>query len=386
MKVEDYFAMFDIGSDEDQKKRFLETLCEKARRWASTINIDELDGYKYDDKYTKEQKKKSFKWQFLKRFAKEGRTTHAAFEAWRNLKFDPAKDEVEEFMTNVKNLAATLEFSEEAQIMAIKSNMPRDVYGLCMQYNELDELKKFLIELFENLRMKSAVPFITAAAETSAFSMGEFVNNDVVSATSDDIGKLKNEISTLQYKVRRMTSADTRNKPNSKPWKPEVTPPRRIGGNFRGKGGRQNDAGRQASNSFGTNGNSSNGRNFNGRNQSRNSSSYNRPFGNRGQNNGNFGGNQRNRGRGRGRFDTSPNVRRPRVASKMIDKDKGRCFYCNEFRHFIRECPKKIEDEKSRRFSRMDTDYNQDGQYSDYDDTGIYTDDYDDEVFATLNS
>ena len=126
MNVEDYFAMFDIESDQDQKKkRFLETLFEKARRWASTINIDELDGYKYDDKYPKEQKDKSFKWQFLKRFAKEGRTTHAAFEAWRNLKFDPAKDEVEEFMTNVKNLAATLEFNEEAQIMAIKSNMPR---------------------------------------------------------------------------------------------------------------------------------------------------------------------------------------------------------------------------------------------------------------------
>ena len=108
-------------------------------------------------------------------------------------------------------------------------------------------------------------------------------------------------------------------------------------------------------------------------------------FGNRGQNSSNFGGKQRNRGRGRGRFDTSPSVRRPRVASKTIDKDKGRCFYCNEFGYFIRECPKKIEDEKSRRFSRMDTDYNQDGQYSDYDDTGIYTNDYDDEVFATLN-
>ena len=40
----------------------------------------------------------------------------------------------------------------------------------------------------------------------------------------------------------------------------------------------------------------------------------------------------------------------------------------------------------SRRFSRMNTEYYQDGQYSDYDDTGIYTDDYDDEVFATLNS
>ena len=170
--------------------------------------------------------------------------------------------------------------------------MPRDAYGLCMQYNKLDEFKKFIIELFENPRMKSAVP--SASAETSAFSMGEFVNNDVVSATSDDIGKLKNEISTLQYKVRRMTSADTRSKPNSKPWKPEVTPPRRRGCNFRGKGGRQNDFGRQTNNNSGTNGNSSNGRNFNSRNQSRNSSSSNRPFGDRGQNNGNFGGNQRN--------------------------------------------------------------------------------------------
>ena len=202
-------------------------------------------------------------------------------------------------MTNVKNLAATLEFNEEVQIMAIKCNILRDVYGLCMQYNKLDDLKKFLIELFENPRMKSAVPSITAAAETSAFSMGEFVNNNVVSATSEGIGNLKNEISTLQDKVRKMTSADTRSKPKSKPWKPEVTPPRRRGGNFRGKGGRQNDAGRQTSNSSGTNGNSSNSRNLNGRNQSRNSNSNNRPFGNRGQNNGNFGGNQRNRGRGR---------------------------------------------------------------------------------------
>ena len=115
----------------------------------------------------------------------------------------------------------------------------------------------------------------------------------------------------------------------------------------------------------------------------RNSGSNGKSFGSKGQNNGNFGGNQRNRGRGR--FDTSPNVRRPRVASKTIDKDKGRCFYCNEYGHFIREYTKKIGDEKSRRFRRMETEYNQDGKYLDYDDTGIYTDDYD-EVFATLSS
>ena len=101
------------------------------------------------------------------------------------------------------------------------------------------------------------------------------------------------------------------------------------------------------SNNTDTNSNSGSGRNFNGRNQPRKSNSNGRSFGNKGQNNGSFGGNQRNRCRGRGRFDTSPNVRRPRVASKTVDKHKGRCFYCNEFEHFIRECPKKIEDEKT---------------------------------------
>ena len=50
------------------------------------------------------------------------------------------------------------------------------------------------------------------------------------------------------------------------------------------------------------------------------------------------------------------------------------------------ECSKKTEDERSRRYSGMDSDYQQEGQYSDYDDTGLFTDDYDDEVFATLNS
>ena len=208
MKVEDYFAMFNITSDEDQKRRFLETLAEKARCWASTINIDELKSYRYDKKEPKEEKEKTFKWLFIKRFAKEGRTMHAAFEAWKNLKFDPAKDDVEEFMTTIKNLASTLAFNEEAQVMAIKSNMPRDIYGLCMQYEKLDELKKFLIELFENPRMKSAMPSIAAEVETSAFSIGEFVNNDVISATSDNIGKLKNEISALQFKVRRMMPSD----------------------------------------------------------------------------------------------------------------------------------------------------------------------------------
>ena len=239
-------------------------------------SVDKLKSYRYDEKEAKEEKEKTFKWLFIKRFAKEGRMTHTAFEA-----FDPAKDDVEEFMTTIKNLASTLAFNEEAQVMAIKSNMPRDIYGLCMQYDKLEGLRKFLIELFENPRMKSAVPSITAEVETSAFSMGQFVNNDVVSATSEDIGKLKNEISALQFKVRRMMPSDSRNKPNPKPWKPEVTPPRRKGNNFRGRGFRQNDSGRRDNSSSGQNNNNKRDRNFNNRSQSGNNNGNRKPFGNK---------------------------------------------------------------------------------------------------------
>ena len=57
-----------------------------------------------------------------------------------------------------------------------------------------------------------------------------------------------------------------------------------------------------------------------------------------------------------------------------------RCHYCNEFGHFIRECLKRIQDEK-RCFSSMNADYFADKVYSDdYDET------YDKEVFVTLNN
>ena len=44
----------------------------------------------------------------------------------------------------------------------------------------------------------------------------------------------------LQVRFNKITSTDFRNK-SSKPWKPEVTPPRRRGGLNRGRGSRQFD-------------------------------------------------------------------------------------------------------------------------------------------------
>ena len=43
---------------------------------------------------------------------------------WQNLKFDPLKDDIEYFCNDVKNLANRLGYPEDAQVMAIKVNLP----------------------------------------------------------------------------------------------------------------------------------------------------------------------------------------------------------------------------------------------------------------------
>ena len=256
--------------------------------------------------------------------------------------------------------------------MAVISVLPRDVYGICMTYKKLKELKTFLIEHFSNPKMREAVPGTTSAvADPGVFSIGQHMENNVVSPTVADVSKICQDMNALQVRFNKITSADFRSK-SSKPWKPEVTPPRRRGGFNRGRGGRQFDNAQRNCRFK----NSENNGNQDGDTSRRNNTGN---FRGRGQSRGNFRGNIRGKGRGRGRFDKNPNVRRPRVASKKVDNDKMRCHYCNEFGHFIREYSKKNRDEnKTGHFNGMSMDYYGDDLY-----TG---EDYDDDVFATLNS
>ena len=224
----------------------------------------------------------------------------------------------------------------------------------------------------EDSKMREAVPGIdSATGDPSVFSIGQHMENNVVSPTAADVSKICQDMNAFQVRFNKISSADFRSKYNT-PWKPEVTPPRRRGGFNRVKGGRQFDN-VQINERFKNNENNGN---QNWDNSQRNNTGN---FRSRGQGRGNFRGNIRGKGRGRGRFDKSPNVRRPRVASKTVDKDKMRCHYCNEFGHFIRECSKKNRDEnKIGHFNGMSMDYYEDDLY-----TG---EDYDDDVFATLNS
>ena len=147
----------------------------------------EVNKFDYDPKEAND-KKASMKYLFLARFAKEGRTLEAAYNAWGTLTFGPSKDDIEQFVLKVEELAKKLGYNEDAQVMVVKSVLPRDVYGICMTYKNLKDLKTFLIELFSNPKMREAVSgSASAPSDPSVFSIGQHMENNVVSTTAADV-------------------------------------------------------------------------------------------------------------------------------------------------------------------------------------------------------
>ena len=377
LKVEDYFTLHSIEDASEKIKRFKTMLCEVARKWVDTLDFKIVT--KWESKKPRD-KHAALKQLFLQRFVKEGRTLESAYDAWKTLSFDPAKEDIEQFIAKVRNLARKLGYNKDAQLMAVKNVLPRDVYGICMTQNDLGELEKFLVQLFSNPKMREAVPGpAVVSSEPGVFSIGQHVDNRVVGATSAELDKIRHDMNSMQVRFNNMSATDTRDKLPKKPWKPEVTPPRRRGGSNRGRGRRRSVSSRrddQRRNGIG-----------NGQNTQNNEQRFkNNGFRRRGQFRESLRGQFRGRGGGRGRFDKSPNVKHPRVASKTVDKDQMRCHYCNEPGHFMRECQKRSRDEGgSQCFSGLNSEYYDDE--SDYDDDyEDYEEEYEEDVFASLNA
>ena len=106
------------------------------RKWEQTLNYTEVNKFDYNPK-DQNDKKASMKYLFLARFAKEGRTLEAAYNTWSTLTFDPNKDDIEQFVSKVEDLAKKLGYNDDAQVIAEKSLLTRDVYGICKTYKTL---------------------------------------------------------------------------------------------------------------------------------------------------------------------------------------------------------------------------------------------------------
>ena len=104
LKVEGYFGVHQIIEQSDKINRFKDTLFKTSRKWAQTLNYAEVKKFDYDPENA-DDKKASMKYLFLTRFAKEGRTLEAVYSVWGVLTFDPNKDDIEQFILKVEELA-----------------------------------------------------------------------------------------------------------------------------------------------------------------------------------------------------------------------------------------------------------------------------------------
>ena len=180
-----------------------------------------------------------------------------------------------------------------------------------------------------------------------AEQLPDTVTNFDFDPDNEDSKKISIKYQFLQRFVVKGRTTEAMYTAKVQKFKPVITPPRRRGSNFCG-GGSFGNKGQGAQNIRDNRINQNNGtywprgQNFPNRGNKRYGMSQNRNF----RPNGRFGG--------RGRFDNSPNVRCPRVASSTVDKDKGRCYYCKEIGHFVSKCTKKIEDERGQaRYNSM---------------------------------
>ena len=344
LRVEDYFEHYNI-ENENKCREFKKTLTGKARAWASTIPnrlpalapaADPADRARpweaEGENPARARIEESMKNLFLTRFATQGRTPEALYAEWQNLKFDPLKDDIEDFMRDVKKIADGLGYGDGAVLMAVKGALPIEIQNLTITIDAIDQLRTFLIKVFDNPRMRATYG---GTKEGSGTSTGAFAAATAVAEPYDPgMSSLWDKLNSIESKFNKFSVSDPRH-PNARQYKPHVTPKR-----GRGRGQGQNRNHLRDDQTFDRSG-------------YRPNRSYSNDGRNRGnQTRGNTRGNYTPRGRGRS-YDKSPTVNRPRIASRTPNKDSGRCFYCKELGHFIRRCHKKAEDERRQNYREM---------------------------------
>ena len=285
----------------------------KARAWADTTKDGvALPVYQAIDPTVRADMEKSLKHLFLTCFAIQERTPEALYAEWQNLSYDPAKDDIEDFVRDVKKLAEQLGYGDTAALMAVRGALPLDLQNLTVNMNDLETVKKLLIKIFDNPKMKQNYAKKEPTASTPA--VGAFSQTTVIGEPHDKgMSYFLSRIDELGSKVDRLKIRDK--KACKPPYKPQMTPKCGCGGS------------RRQTNNY---------------SRGRGDRDDYRP-----QQNSRFRSKPRNQGtsgRGRGRFDKSPNVSRPRVAGRTPNKDDKRCFYCQEIGHFVDRCYKKACD------------------------------------------
>ena len=317
---------------------------------------------------------------FHQQYSKFGSTREQYFHAWRSFQFDENADTIDSYIHKVKQVVALLNYGEPQILELFKNTLPSRLYYMVYNINNLRETvetAKHMLTKEQKDGCKSgqaaSSPFMKVNLQNSKKKCVTFNTMEKIQRQGDTIDKLTSLMNELSSKLER--------KDNSSQYKPRIHP-----GRNRGCGQRQdtyNSRNRSCSRDRGPYSNGRNRRNYKdhnkyglGSNRPRdrdyqsNRSNYRRQNSNQ-----NYGQRNRHRSISREHEMSRPRYRstlrenlvnryrtnqsrsrerkRSRTTSRERDirsrsrssshvntnRDRSRCYRCNEYDHFTRECP-----------------------------------------------
>ena len=150
-------------------------------------------------------------------------------ERWRTFSFDPANDDIEEYIRDVKEAAKQLGHGNDAVVNLLKATMPTELYGTLYGHNNLPLLCTMLKDIYaKKPQPATATSPTTTPGATAPFTLLRTPIRTPLKHIEDP---------SMEEKVNHLTETlyqmDLEGKPVKKPFKPFLTQPRRkFKGNF----------------------------------------------------------------------------------------------------------------------------------------------------------
>ena len=209
LRAVDWFDSQGIRRDIDKVYNFKHTLDGEAREWYADYGkqTDVIPPWKtlIND--------------FSQYYSSQGRGEKNLHEAWRNMSFTPATDDVEVFLRDLQECAKQLNYDDQVVITTIRAAMPQEIYGALYKMTDLSEV----IDFCKNYYAKSPKERLKAQS-TAKLGVSPF--KKIQDETPPDIA------TTLNKLTESLNKMDF----TQKHYKPTLYPSGR--GRGRGRGGR----------------------------------------------------------------------------------------------------------------------------------------------------
>ena len=154
LRAVDWFDSQAIRKDIDKVYNFKHTLDGEAREWYADYarQADIIPPWKtlIND--------------FCRYYSSQGRGEKNLQEAWRNMSFTPATDDVEVFLRDLQECAKQLNYKDQVVMTTIRAAMPQEVYGTLYKMTDLSEVIDFCKNYYakspkESLKAQSTARF-----------------------------------------------------------------------------------------------------------------------------------------------------------------------------------------------------------------------------------